>query len=64
MKYGHGGSDYRSIEIRVYETVANDAALNITRPDLIDLLRAGKPDLVAELDELISELLKKAGGTS
>lgn len=64
VKYGHGGSYYRSIESRVHETVANYAALSITRPDLIDLLRADKPDLVAELDELISELLKKAGGTS
>ena len=60
--YGHGSSYYRSIESRVHETIANYAALSITRPDLIDLLRADKPDLVAELDAAIQELLKKAGG--
>ena len=60
--YGHGSAYYRSIESRVHETIANYAALSITRPDLIDLLRADKPDLVAELDEAIAELLKKAGG--
>ena len=46
----------------VHETIANYAALSITRPDLIDLLRADKPDLVTELDAAIQELLKKAGG--
>ena len=60
--YGHGSSYYRSAESRVHETIANYAALSITRPDLIDLLRADKPDLVAELDAAIQELLKKAGG--
>ena len=60
--YGHGSSYYRSVESRVHETIANYAALSITRPDLIDLLRADKPDLVAELDAAIQELLKKAGG--
>ena len=60
--YGHGSSYYRSVESRVHETIANYAALSITRPDLIDLLRADKPDLVTELDAAIQELLKKAGG--
>lgn len=60
--YGHGASYYRSIESRVRETIANYVALSVTRPDLIDLLRADKPDLVAELDAAIVELLKKAGG--
>ena len=41
--------------------IANDAALSVTRPDLIALLRADKPELVAELDATIVELLKKAG---
>lgn len=61
--YGHGSKYYRSREGRVHETIANYAALSITRPDLIDLLRADKPDLVKELDETIVELLKKAKGT-
>ena len=46
---------------RVHETIANYAALSVTRPDLIDLLRADKPELVAELDATIKELLKKVG---
>lgn len=60
--YGHGSSYYRSTESRIHETIANYAALSITRPDLVDLLRADKPNLVAELDATIAELLKKAGG--
>ena len=36
--------------------------MSVTRPDLIELLRADKPELVAELDAVIVELLKKAGG--
>lgn len=59
--YGHGSSYYRYTESRVHETIANYAALSVTRPDLIDLLRADKPELVAELEETIAELLKKAG---
>lgn len=59
--YGHGSSYYRYTESRVHETIANYAALSVTRPDLIDLLRADKPELVAELDATVAELLKKAG---
>lgn len=62
VKYGHGGKYYHSVTSRIHETIANYAALSVTRPDLIDLLRADKPDLVAELDATIIELLKKAGG--
>lgn len=60
--YGHGSSYYRSTESRVHETIANYAALSVTRPDLIELLRNDKPELVAELDATIVELLKKVGG--
>lgn len=59
--YGHGRSYYSSMTNRVHETIANYAALSVTRPDLIDLLRADKPELVAELDATIKELLKKVG---
>lgn len=59
--YGHGSSYYLYTESRVKETIANYAALSVTRPDLIGLLRADKPDLVDELDATIIELLKKAG---
>lgn len=62
VKYGHGGKYYQSVNSRVHETIANYAALSVTRPDLIELLRADKPELVAELDAVIVEFLKKAGG--
>ena len=62
VKYGHGGSYYSSVESRVRETIANYAVLSVTRPDLIDLLRADKPELVAELDATIAGLLKKVRG--
>ncbi|MDE6055711.1 MAG: hypothetical protein K2G55_18595, partial [Lachnospiraceae bacterium] len=58
--YGHGSSYYLHTEQRVHETIANYAALSVTRPDLVELLRADKPELVAELDTTIAELLKKA----
>ena len=61
VMYGHGSSYYRSQESRVHETIANYAALSITRPDLIELLKADKPDLVVELDATIVEFLKKVG---
>lgn len=60
--YGHGSYYYMSAESRIHETIANYAALSVTRPDLIGLLRTDKPELVAELDATIVELLKKAGG--
>ena len=59
--YGHGSSYYRNTESRVHETIANYAALSVTRPDVIALLRADKPELVAEMDATIAELLKKVG---
>jgi len=59
--YGHGSSYYKGVESRVHEIIANYAALSVTRPDLIDLLRADKPDLVTELEATVLELLKKVG---
>lgn len=61
VKYGHGVSYYQWQSRRVQETVANFASLSITRPDLIELLRKDKPELVEDLDNYISELLKKVG---
>lgn len=60
--YGHGSAYYRITEDRIHETIANYAALSITRPDLIELLKADKPELVAELQAAILELLQKVGG--
>lgn len=60
--YGHGQRYYATEVNRIEETVANYTALSVTRPDLVDMLRRDKPELCAELDNLIVELLKKAGG--
>ena len=60
--YGHGTDYYRDIGNRSEETLANYGALAIVRPDLVDMLRNDKPELVEALDEVIREMLKKAGG--
>lgn len=59
--YGHGSSYYRSKERRVEETIANYGALSVAHPELIELLRADKPELVAELEAAVKEMLKLAG---
>lgn len=61
VAYGHGQQYYAREGNRIKETVANYASLSVTRPDLIDMLRRDKPELCAELDALIIELVKKAG---
>lgn len=61
VKYGHGARYYRTTENQIHEIWANYCALSLTRPDLIDMLRRDKPDLVAALDEIKAEILKKVG---
>ena len=61
VAYGHGQRYYATEGNRIKETIANYASLSVTRPDLIDMLRKDKPELCAELDNLILELIKKAG---
>ena len=61
--YGHGGSYYRSSDSQIHETVANYGALSVTRPDLIEMLRQDKPELVAALEKNVQKMLEKAGGT-
>lgn len=62
VRFGHGSKYYSSTEKRVKEIVANYGSLSITRPDLIELLKADKPELVKELDKLMDEIIKQNGG--
>lgn len=57
VKFGHGRKYYSYYSKRVKEIVANYGALSITRPDLIDLLKADKPALVSELDKLMDTII-------
>ena len=59
VKYGHGGKYYRWQGERINEIVANYGALSITRPDLVNMLRKDKPELVKALDEMLDEMVKK-----
>jgi hypothetical protein len=61
VKYGHGSKYYVHTESRVHETIANYGALSVTRPDLIETLRKDKPELVAELEATVKEMLKLVG---
>ena len=61
VQFGHGSTYYKTINSRIEETVANYGALSVLRPDLIDLLRADKPELVKELEGFVKDMLKKAG---
>ena len=60
--FGHGQRYYAMTENQIKEIVANYASLSVTRPDLIDMLRKDKPDMCNALDNMIDELVKKAGG--
>ncbi len=61
VRYGHGKKYYRRYEDRIKETWANYCALSITRPDLIDMLKKDKPELVAALEEIKAKVLTKVG---
>lgn len=58
VKYGHGSKTYSNINSRIKEVVANYSSLSIVRPDLIEILRKDKPELVNELDNLIQKMLQ------
>lgn len=62
VKYGHGSKYYRELAKRPEETLANYGALSVVRPDLIEMLKADKPELVEALEEVIEEMLEKWGG--
>jgi len=59
VKYGHGRKYFRrgGVDSQVREIVANYGALSMTRPDLIKLLKADKPNLVKELEALMDSML-------
>lgn len=61
VHYGHGSSYYRSMDAKKAEIMANYGALSVTRPDLIEVLREEKPELVEALDAMIEDMLKKVG---
>jgi len=59
VKYGHGRKYFLKggINARAEEIVANYGALSMTRPDLIAMLKADKPQLVEELEALMKSML-------
>jgi len=59
--YGHGSRYYADRNQRIQETIANYGALSVTRPDLIEMLKKDKPELVAELEATVKAMLEKAG---
>lgn len=61
VHYGHGSAYFRSLDNKKAEIIANYGALSVTRPDLIDLLREDKPELVEAMDKMVVEMLKKVG---
>ena len=61
VKYGHGSRYYSKPYSRAREIFANYCALSVTRPDLIEVLRRDKPELVNALDEMTDEMLGEMG---
>ena len=61
VTYGHGSSYYRSSGSRAEETLANYGALSVAHPELIEMLRRDKPELVAELAATVKDMAKKVG---
>ena len=59
VRFGHGSKYYNSQGAKIDEIVANYGNLSVTRPDLIDMLRKDKPELVQALEEMVEEMAKK-----
>ncbi len=51
--FGHGSNYYNSDEKKIDEIIASYASLSVTRPDLVNLLRQDKLQLVSTLDSII-----------
>jgi SPP1 gp7 family putative phage head morphogenesis protein len=60
IRYGHGSNYYIWEERKNKEILANYGALSVVRPDLIELLREDKPELVEALEEMVEAMLKEA----
>lgn len=58
IKYGHGSKYYRTYEARINEIFANYMSLSVSRPDLVEMLKRDKPELVGMLDKIVDEMLK------
>lgn len=54
--FGHGSNYYNTDETKIDEIIANYASLSVTRPDLVNLLRQDKPQLVSTLDFIIDSM--------
>lgn len=61
VDYGHGSRYYKRVASRAHEIFANYCALSVTRPDLIEVLRRDKPELVKMLDDMLEEMLREMG---
>lgn len=59
VHYGHGGRYYSNAEKRPSEALANYGALAISHPELIELLKEDKPELVSALAGCILEMLEE-----
>ena len=57
VRYGHGKKYYSNRKKRCSEALAQYGVLSIIRPDLIRLLIADKPELVAALEGTVSQML-------
>ena len=58
IKYGHGKAYFAQKGNKESEIFANYFSLSILRPDLVDVLRRDKPELVAALDDILEDILK------
>lgn len=62
VTYGHGSSYYsRGAGIRAEETLANYGALSVAHPELVEVLRRDRPELVAELEATVKDMIALVG---
>lgn len=59
VDYGHGSCYYAKHGKKEEETLANYFSLSIAHPELIDMLRNDKPDLVDALEKTVSTIIAK-----